>query len=446
MLSQLLHLNSNIVNLIITNPEHTWAGILNECNPRGDYAAELFRECVENTCWKTDRVARSLIDGLRETLQSKKRNRSLSNSAQAVYTAAENEYEKQRTLPDRNVAVVSREERNDIEEALRRSRVSPSQAVTTSSTSSFSSSSISSSLPSTHTSSPTSSSSSSSQPAISSPLPRPSAPPLQSDTDDVVIVAENQPLVSSLTTIAHLIENRGAGPIRDGLALLHPILMMHKIRGDGHCLFRSIATFLVKDYRNMTADRRQAYLNELDISMQNLRASEALVIKFPRLAKLYGRFKQILRSAVETGQTADAVIRTASTSDDLVAFLRQVTCAYNFRYPNDAFTQDLQADGISTDAYFERMAGMERKEYGGHAEIIATAYFFQKNIRIYTASVIGRAGNIEEGMRSFKPKRDQGDELFLIYTPNHYDLGVPRAGEVQPVAASSGPSHIETVD
>lgn len=207
--------------------------------------------------------------------------------------------------------------------------------------------------------------------------------------------------------------------------------MQQKIIGDGHCLFRSTATFLVKKWERLSGEGQNEYLKSIKEKVERLAN--------PDLTEKHKLFEEALKDIASKRCSIGDVIYNEKKSNQLVAFLRRLVCEHNReKVKNDeSLLASIVENTADVTAYFTNMVNMERAAYGGTPELRALAETLDMNIRVLDVCSIGQDHAVEQAHLLYAKEGAAGDtELYLIYRNLHYDLGV-KTKAVPPAAAAA---------
>lgn len=240
-------------------------------------------------------------------------------------------------------------------------------------------------------------------------------------------------LVEKVKPLKEFAERFTAGSdCRKGLERLDRLgYMQQKIIGDGHCLFRSTATFLVKKWERLSAQDRCKYVQSIKEKVERLAN--------PDLSEKYKFFEETLKDIASERCSIGDVIYNEKKSNQLVAFLRRFVCEHNREKVknDDSLRASILENTADVTAYFTSMVDMERAAYGGTPELRALAETLDMNIRVLDVCSIGQDHAVEQAHLLYAKEGAAGDaELYLVYRNLHYDLGV-KTKAVPPAAAAA---------
>lgn len=219
---------------------------------------------------------------------------------------------------------------------------------------------------------------------------------------------------------------------RKGLEKLDRLgYMQQKITGDGHCLFRSTATFLVKKWERLSAQARREYMQSIKEKVESLANAD--------LTEKHRLFEETFKDIASERCSVGDVIYNEKKSNQLVAFLRRLVCEHNREKvkSDESLLSSIRENTPDTAAYFTNMVDMERAAYGGTPELRALAETLDLNIRVLDVCSIGKDKPVEQAHLLYAKNGATGDaELYLIYRSLHYDLGV-KTKTIPPIATAA---------
>jgi len=204
---------------------------------------------------------------------------------------------------------------------------------------------------------------------------------------------------------SQLILDHTAKTIKAGLTKLEGHHTVLKIKGDGHCLFRGIATGLLINYESATPSERHKFIQHF----------ENVKIQFPQITEDLDQMIRILsqsRSMLET-------MKTPKTSDAFVQILRRLACEYN--KTNEDLSSIIVAESrTDIHTYLNEMSDMQTAKYGGHPELLALSQVLGTKIRVVDAAVQNRPGI---HYTDFEPAKDYlpSYSISLLLRPGHFD-------------------------
>jgi len=224
-------------------------------------------------------------------------------------------------------------------------------------------------------------------------------------------------------------ETYSPGAVKNGLLKLNSLFVMHSISGDGHCLFRSTLAHLLEKVLSQTAAERSTLLSKLDAKVAQFNSAS--------LYEKYAFFKKTVQTAVEKGSAYRDIVCNKESSDRLVAFLRELACAYNQHANNDVFDSFLAVAGKSKEHYLTDMMSMQKANYGDHPEIQALCTVLEINICVVDVAEYGKPKAPDQPSQAFRHFRARSEgqmELYLLHRPGHYDLGKLKHKPAAPAA------------
>jgi len=258
-------------------------------------------------------------------------------------------------------------------------------------------------------------------------------------SDDLQILAERQ-----TTTIS------------EGYGILAPYFSGALIKGDGHCLFRSIATALLqKDIAWLEGKINIAVLKE-----RLLKSSQELG------EKSYDAVLNSILARLENSSVQE-IINDEYLSDNFVQFLRFLSVAPSrvvasapkenkdqfiaLLYSLDAGTiarEDLDSKETSQwdekinwwriCAYLHDQENIARPMWGGHIEQSGICETLGISMAILDVANIGRSGQIQSNV-TVVPIGHQGPpDIYLFFEGSHYNAAFPR--DLQQMQGIFGPS------
>lgn len=194
------------------------------------------------------------------------------------------------------------------------------------------------------------------------------------------------------------------GAVKEGLLGLddHQYQIL-RVRGDGHCLFRSIGIGLMLGYEaNPDKETFIDFLNGLKIT-------------YP--GEELARDIDDLIYYLSLGMDALTFMRNREASDTMVRFLRHLACAHN-RIDQERIQTFLVMENVNT--YLNKMGNMKYARYGDEHEICAISNALQikfliADVEINTITPRGDDVNRPQGL--ILPPKGIG----LLHRPNHYD-------------------------
>ena len=202
--------------------------------------------------------------------------------------------------------------------------------------------------------------------------------------------------------------------IKAGLTKLEGHHTVLKIKGDGHCLFRAVATGLLLHYES-------AARSERDILIQHF---ETLKTQFPQIAEDLNKMIHILSES----QSMLATMQTLETSNAMVQVLRRLACEYNKTLRGDV--QDVlrsmieaESGSSSFEEYFRDMSDMKKAKYGGEPELTALSKALGAKIRVVD---VARQNQPEIRYTEYNPAEAPMSSLGtnginLLFRVDHYD-------------------------
>ena len=237
---------------------------------------------------------------------------------------------------------------------------------------------------------------------------------LQKDAEKLYKVASNtlnipytpRQLVSSAPISADKIAVHADSAEDKGLKLLFDNgIGVRKIAGDGHCLFRAIATQSL-----LTAEKTKSPSTLLRLAEK--------VISSPEYAPVIQATAKEVAALLKHAHFD--ILNDAHSSDLLVQFLRMITTHGLQKNNTPTIEAMIQAGGDTTESYLAKMADMSERSMGGQAEIIELEKELETPLRILSLDLLG------QGSEKLPPKEEHIlGNTFLLFTagpPGHYDL------------------------
>lgn len=187
---------------------------------------------------------------------------------------------------------------------------------------------------------------------------------------------------------------------------------VNSIYGDGHCLYRSIATSLVQNMAQLPkfslfADSIRKKCGENNPYLKNISFDDV---------------ENILKE-IKNNQSA---ILNPKTSNELVQFLRLISSAYIHKQAEEnkdykeTLVQEISVDKFdSIEDYLQKMISMKGARYAGEREILAFTNLL--DIKIVVKDVAVLKDSIYDG------SKDSKIEIPVLFAVNHYDLLIKKA-------------------
>ncbi len=219
-------------------------------------------------------------------------------------------------------------------------------------------------------------------------------------------VSVSLPLVDVRQPISSLMNGyEEKSDMHDGLKSLSKHYEFHRVKGDGHCLFRAVTAGLLLDNAKKV---EEVFLKSGLFEMADFQALRA------PLQRLYN--KEI---------TALSILQDLQISDLFVKAMRYLAVSEVEKagQKDDDFSSTITVEsGKNFTTYLHEMRSMEEKRYGGEPEINALKAIFQLNtLLIYDAASCGKNKTV------IPPHIETlSEESFaLLRRGEHYDLLVP---------------------
>lgn len=194
---------------------------------------------------------------------------------------------------------------------------------------------------------------------------------------------------------------------RDSLLRFSKTWDYRPIKGDGHCLFRSLGSALMKNLKESPSSKD--YLNALEISIKTLGGKEQA-----RLETLLNN----IRSYVTSNNSFERIMTESKSSDTVVEFLRLLSCQWNRAHANGVLESLACTLGLTRDEYLEHMASLKIAMHGDQPEIIALSTMLGTNIQVLDST------NDHESIQHSNNKN--APTFTLLYRAGHYDWAIPK--------------------
>lgn len=217
------------------------------------------------------------------------------------------------------------------------------------------------------------------------------------------------------------------GAMKKGLESYNNEFDYRSIRGDGHCLFRSIAASIAIEINKISDNKKAKALifNHIEERIDLLQALD------PELKNLWQKTKILLENLKGTEESLHEVMQN---SDEFVHFLRLLACITLLGYP-DLTNLDIAAEEANPEQYLNAMKSMggDNPVYGGHPEIVALAFILNRNINVLDPEIIGKELFLNDKAppplvyphNRFNTDAP-GPTIWLLHRGMHYDLALKR--------------------
>lgn len=212
------------------------------------------------------------------------------------------------------------------------------------------------------------------------------------------VIAEYDPEQPSLT--------------KTGLQNLYPQFDFIRIKGDGHCQYRSIGTSLLYALAYMPYEQKQAKIEFLASQIDRLTGNQ---VDHPLQT-----MKEKVRSALEVSspEFLNDVVYSDDLSDTIVHFLRILAAEEIQQNTPETLLGEL--DGKPLKQYYAEMVNMELAKLGGQFELYALSRCLGFTINCFDASIYNESTNYF--VNSFGDYVAAKPSIDLLYRPGHYDL------------------------
>lgn len=216
----------------------------------------------------------------------------------------------------------------------------------------------------------------------------------------------NVPNLGSKKSLAELGNGYAPCKTRDSLIRLSKTWDYRAIKGDGHCLFRSLGAALMKNLKENPLSKD--YLETLEKSIKALGGKEQA-----RLETLLNN----IRSYVTSNNSFERIMTESKSSDTVVEFLRLLSCQWNRAHGNNVLESLACTLDLTRDEYLNQMASLNIAMHGDQPEIIALFNVLKANIHVLDTT------NDHESIFS----NDKNAPTFaLLYRAGHYDWAIPK--------------------
>lgn len=200
------------------------------------------------------------------------------------------------------------------------------------------------------------------------------------------------PLVAAPVTPYVFAQTKGFLPnshVKANIESLEGIYTILPVKGDGHCLFRSVAASI--------ASSENALANFKKI-IRDLGQEE---MPYPLTREETDACKNLSISSLQKQPDSDLIVST----------LRKLTCYYNST--DIDFVNNIEDDDRAV--YFERIIDMRIPEYGDEIELKALANLFHMQIGVIDSTT-------KQTSRKKYPELAENDlKIHLLYIPGHYE-------------------------
>ncbi len=227
--------------------------------------------------------------------------------------------------------------------------------------------------------------------------------------------------------LVHYIEKYGSDN-RDILLGLQAVATHYKmipIKRDGHCLFRSLAYGLILKLGN-SADPKKA-LDRLRVALP-LRCEMLIEMGHPTLSPALVKTLcevedclEVLAQNFSVG-ALNFLFQDSRVSNSWVAFLRNLSCAYNVYYyaaPSHIFYSYAVERFGSVKEYLFKMTHMPFATEGDHVELDTLCTILGLELDLLNITAIGASD------KKFSPNTDI-TKLSLLFIAGHYDVVVKK--------------------
>lgn len=197
------------------------------------------------------------------------------------------------------------------------------------------------------------------------------------------------------------------------------------IRGDGHCLFRSIAASIALDINRISGNEKAKalFFDSIQRSVNELQVFDS------QLPDLWQKTRLLLRTLKGTEESLQTAMQN---SDPFVHFLRVLACATIVGHP-ELMNIDLVAEGSTAEGYLNAMKSMggNNPVYGGHPELLALAFALNRPIQVLKPQDTGLQIFLEASLpvadHHINPTQASSPPICLLHRGMHYDLALQKS-------------------
>lgn len=229
------------------------------------------------------------------------------------------------------------------------------------------------------------------------------------------------PLMGEEKPLSNLAESYVQGAVKAGIEALDPDFTYRSIRGDGHCLFRSIAAGLLIKFETTSKEEKQNYLIELEARLKKY---------VPTFSNDKFKFlKGILTLIENKDMNISDLMNSQDLSDELVLILREISVGYQRelikRRPDSEMKYSLEEAGEGDiETYFSNMTDLKKATLGGDLELFSLSRSLGININVLNTQAIGQGQDKNNIHNQFG---HQGrPSIHLLFRPGHYDLALKK--------------------
>lgn len=232
-----------------------------------------------------------------------------------------------------------------------------------------------------------------------------------------VFGVENRPEVGEKIDLSVIANEYQLGDTKTALTNLAVDYDCRRIRGDGHCQFRSIGTGFLLSCQNMTEEAKRTKIDLINQRVESLVGNNPQEPLNTLKAPL---FESIMRI---TPQNADQLVRNKNLSDNTVEFLRFLSAEQNFQHPSETFLQMLEQKETTLEDYCNGMERMDLAWEGGEPELCVISNCLDLKLVVLDVTVYNEANRFPARIYN---EGAATPEIHLLYRPRHYDLLVEK--------------------
>lgn len=192
--------------------------------------------------------------------------------------------------------------------------------------------------------------------------------------------------------------------VRNGLMRLDSKYRTRRIKGDGHCQFRSIAAallYLLEKGKPLDKKVKKGDFQKAD------------------------EVTQIINDVIKGSNTVEETMRNPEKSNLFVEYLRWMACEYNRKHQTGVFKSMAISLSKSPDKYLKDMANMDPPEWGGEPELIALSKALKIHIHVLDVRQIGKEQKLNDTNMHFNKGKDK-PQITLLLRLQHYDVAIKK--------------------
>ncbi|MDB6081588.1 MAG: Ubiquitin thioesterase [Chlamydiia bacterium] len=232
---------------------------------------------------------------------------------------------------------------------------------------------------------------------------------------DIVESARESPFVGEKISLVERAKGYTAeSAVAKGLQALDSKYQMLPIKGDGHCLFRSVSVGLISILVKKSDEERAKYFKDLQATFTDSSLQEKLTA-----------FQKFIEESPSKKDSKLIPFLNSAKANIPVDFLRSLACDYNRKNASkEVLNVMAQANGLSSgEEYLKSMSDPSQAKYGDELEIQALAAALGIKVRVENVAVAGRGGR---ATTQYSPLSSTNDEVVLLFRSQHYDLGIKK--------------------